>query len=67
MSFQEEVPQQKIDKSKIVKIRNNVEAAKDQEKIEKSNHKIANYFNKGPNVAAPKQKVGSTQIDTGIR
>lgn len=29
----------------------------DQEKIDKSNHKIANYFNKGPVVAASKPKV----------
>lgn len=30
----------------------------DQEKIAKTNHKIANYFNKGAAAAAPKPKVG---------
>ncbi|KAF7510506.1 hypothetical protein GJ744_006352 [Endocarpon pusillum] len=35
----------------------------DQEKNEKTNHKIMNYFNNGPTIAAPKPKVQATAED----
>ncbi len=36
----------------------------DQEKNEKTNHKIMNYFNNGPTTAAPKPKVRRSECST---